>query len=200
MDTLQLVLQVATIVALGIGGLLFRKYLPKYVEKKAENLATKEDVAEITKLTEQARLPFLETLERMRGELQRQSATLTRRQELYVEFAEAATSVFLSGRAATDDDKRRFLASYSAAFLYAPDAVLQAINAHLDLQMAHAAAPQDAKDQLQVLLRASLAAMLLALRREAFHADSEFDIEGFRFVSFASPQPLAEPLSTDPTP
>ena len=46
-----------------IGGLFTKHYLPTYMDKKGENLATKEDVEEITKLTEQVQKEFNEAFE-----------------------------------------------------------------------------------------------------------------------------------------
>ncbi len=50
-------------------GLITKNYLPSYMDKKGENLATKEDIAEITKLTEQAQKEFKEEFERFSHDL-----------------------------------------------------------------------------------------------------------------------------------
>ena len=44
-------------------GLFAKNYLPSYMDKKGENLATKEDVREITELTEQVEKEFKEAFE-----------------------------------------------------------------------------------------------------------------------------------------
>lgn len=51
------------VVIILFGGLFVKYYLPGYMKTKAENLATKEDVAEITKLTEQVQKEFGEAFE-----------------------------------------------------------------------------------------------------------------------------------------
>ena len=47
-----------------ISGWLLKHYFPTYLEKKAENLATKEDIQEITRLTEETQQAFRKELER----------------------------------------------------------------------------------------------------------------------------------------
>jgi hypothetical protein len=47
-----------------------RNALPKYLEAKGKNLATKEDISEITRLQEEARVDFVEQLHR-RGVFER---------------------------------------------------------------------------------------------------------------------------------
>ena len=60
MDTVLLILQ---IVILGALGYIFRAYLPSYFKKKGENLATKEDIGEITQKIEQVRVQYIAKLE-----------------------------------------------------------------------------------------------------------------------------------------
>ena len=44
MDWLLLIVEIASIIAVFLLGLFTKNYLPSYMEKKGENLATKEDV------------------------------------------------------------------------------------------------------------------------------------------------------------
>jgi hypothetical protein len=44
-------------------GLLVREFLPSYLRKKAENLATKEDIAQITKLQKAVEHQFANLIE-----------------------------------------------------------------------------------------------------------------------------------------
>lgn len=60
MDTLLMILQIITLVALGY---IFKAYLPSYLRKKGENLATKEDIVEITDKIEQVRVQYIAKLE-----------------------------------------------------------------------------------------------------------------------------------------
>lgn len=158
------------------------RYFPKYVEKKAENLATKEDITEITERTEQARLPYIKATERLRSELQHQSASLTRLQELYIALAESSADAFLAGRNATPEQKTRFLASYTSAFLYAPDDVVGGINDHLDVQLR---ITEENQRELQPELHCTYAKLMITLRRAAFVDEGTLDASSYRFVSFS---------------
>jgi hypothetical protein len=182
MQAVILVLQILILIAVAIAMLLARRYIPKYVDKKAENLATKEDIAEITAKTEQARLPYVAAAEQLRSELQGHSAALTRRQELYIALAESSADAFLAGRGTSPEQKARFLACYSAAFLHTPPAVIAAINAHLDLQVR--VLRDENKAALQPDLQRTFAELMVILRREGFADEGELDASSYRFVSF----------------
>lgn len=59
METFHLILQILTLLGLAAVGLFTHRYLPAYVNKKAENLATKEDVGAITREVEEVRNAIL---------------------------------------------------------------------------------------------------------------------------------------------
>ena len=61
---------VANATIVGAGFLVFKKYLPKYFEKKGENLATKEDIEEITSLVEGTKILFTNQTESLKANLQ----------------------------------------------------------------------------------------------------------------------------------
>lgn len=50
-------------------GLFIKSYLPKYMEEKGKNLATKEDIAEITKITEEVQKEFKVSFEQFSSDL-----------------------------------------------------------------------------------------------------------------------------------
>ena len=52
-----------------VSGLLLREFLPGYMREKGKNLATKEDVTEITDLIESVRHGYSVEMERMRVDL-----------------------------------------------------------------------------------------------------------------------------------
>lgn len=58
------------LVALICGWLLLRQYLPGYAKEKGQNLATKEDVAEITEKVESVKSGYAESLEALKASLQ----------------------------------------------------------------------------------------------------------------------------------
>jgi hypothetical protein len=69
---LNIILNIAILSSIGIVILLWRKYLPSYLSEKAKNLATKEDIAAITKEVESVRLQYSKELEKFRVQLQRE--------------------------------------------------------------------------------------------------------------------------------
>ena len=60
MDLATLIVSILTTLIITIGGWYFKNFFPKYMEKKGENLATKEDIAEITRRTEEVQRDFKE--------------------------------------------------------------------------------------------------------------------------------------------
>lgn len=71
MDPLTLLLAAAVAV------LLIRSFLPAYLQEKGKNLATQEDIQEITEAVEKVRAAHSSELERLRAELQARTQLLT---------------------------------------------------------------------------------------------------------------------------
>ena len=63
---LLLVLEISQLLALVVGFLFLQKYLPSYLSEKAKNLATKEDIAEITHQIEQVKSEYTERQEEIK--------------------------------------------------------------------------------------------------------------------------------------
>jgi hypothetical protein len=68
-ETLNLILSSVAILGVAIIALLWRNYLPSYLKKKAEHLATKEDVGEITEQIKKVESKYCEELERLKAKL-----------------------------------------------------------------------------------------------------------------------------------
>lgn len=62
--TTEIILNIITLALL-----CYSIFFKKYFEKKGENLATKEDVAEITKITEESKIEFIKQIEDYKKEL-----------------------------------------------------------------------------------------------------------------------------------
>jgi hypothetical protein len=73
MDYLVPALKVISVLGIFVLGLMTRRYLPAYATKKGENLATKEDIGEITRIIEGVRSQNATELELVRGALQQAS-------------------------------------------------------------------------------------------------------------------------------
>lgn len=63
MDCVQIIIDILEIVAVFLLGLFLKNYLPSYMNEKGKNLATKEDIQEITQKTEAVQQEFREKFE-----------------------------------------------------------------------------------------------------------------------------------------
>jgi|GEM_PF-2410304 len=68
-----LVLEIISTAGIVVLGLIVRRYLPAYAAEKGKNLATKEDIGEITRIVEEVRSQHGTELELVRGALQHAS-------------------------------------------------------------------------------------------------------------------------------
>jgi hypothetical protein len=73
MDSLILLLEILSVAGIAVLGLMARRYLPAYVAEKGKNLATKEDIEEITRIIEGVRSQSAAQLELVRSALQHTS-------------------------------------------------------------------------------------------------------------------------------
>ncbi len=69
MDRVDILLHLAIAAIAVIAGWFLNNYFPSYMNKKGENLATKEDVQEITALTEEVQKEFKESFEQFTADL-----------------------------------------------------------------------------------------------------------------------------------
>src|SRR5262252_8319335 len=60
MEIILIILQVLLLLAVGVLALIYRYSLPLYLSEKGKNLATKQDIAEITREIESVKAIFLE--------------------------------------------------------------------------------------------------------------------------------------------
>jgi hypothetical protein len=68
------VLNIAVLVGFAVVVLLAKKYLPAYAAKKAENLATKEDIGQITDTVERVKAAHAADIERLKSALEHERA------------------------------------------------------------------------------------------------------------------------------
>lgn len=91
MDGLLVGLQALTLIGVGVAVLLVRRHLAAYLSQKGENLATKEDIGDITRKVEEVRIAFAEQLSRIQTELETEAhATRVRIERLDARRAEVA--------------------------------------------------------------------------------------------------------------
>ncbi len=70
MDAIALVVSFLVFLSVWVVYLLVRSYVPKYLEEKAKNLASKEDLAAITEIVERVRTDHAQELEEFRSQIQ----------------------------------------------------------------------------------------------------------------------------------
>ncbi len=68
MDTALIIMSSLQIIAFCFIGILIKYYFSKYISKKAENLATKEDIYDITRITEEAKKSYVHEVEKLRND------------------------------------------------------------------------------------------------------------------------------------
>ncbi len=180
MEKIHLALQVLILGSIGLFILFIRKYFPTYITKKAENLATKEDIGEITHRVEEVRTQHLAALERMKSGLFDESAALLRRRQIYEETVKALR-IFIAGANATDTQKQAFLEHDQTLWLWAPDSVIRALNRFLDINQRFAANPDATHDIDQ---QRAFAEVILAMRRDIGFPESELQTAEYQFVRF----------------
>ena len=129
--TAIVVLQVLVLLGIVALGLIIKFYLPSYVAKKGENLATKEDIAEITNKIEGVRAGYAHELEGVRAALgsrlgihqfryQQEFEMLVKLAEKVVELRDATVMLrpeaeYVDPEEPEEDRKKRKLARYSEA-------------------------------------------------------------------------------------
>ena len=74
MDIVLIILNILVLVGIAVLGLLGKNYFSKYVSEKAKNLATKEDIADITDKIESVKSSYAHSLEKAKSEYQIKSA------------------------------------------------------------------------------------------------------------------------------
>jgi hypothetical protein len=159
-----LVLSVIVVIVLGS-----RYFLPSYLGKKGENLATKEDVESITRKIEEVKIQFAS-----------QHHALVRKRETYEKIINGLR-IFIEGHSATEQGRNSMLEAYSTAWLWASDDVLKKINNHLALQVAWSLNPNSIK---QEDLKKSYTDCILEIRKDSGYSNTNLEGHDFQFVRF----------------
>ena len=115
-------------------GLFVKGYFPSYMKEKGKNAATKEDIEDITQIIESIKQSNAKDIEQLKSNLSNEDKILEKRREVYEDIVESLR-LFISGHSANDKQKNHFYSAYSKAWLWAPDAVLNALNHFLDAQV-----------------------------------------------------------------
>ena len=180
MDTLAFAVSIINFIVIGIFTLYGKNYLTSYFTEKGKNLASKEDIHEITDKVEKIKSQYLADLERVKSNLQAESTLLQKRRQVYEDIA-GALRVFISGHQQDQTAKEKFLQAYATAWLWAPDNVLTALNEFLKKQVLFAQQPSAA---LQTDLKALYASCIIEMRKDAGFPQTQVPTADFQFVTF----------------
>lgn len=95
MDIIITILQIIALFGIGFLAMFKKNYFPKYLQEKAKNLATKEDVEEITDKVESVKTDYAKVIEEIKSNNQLKLAEIERekniRKEVYLQAVESLT-------------------------------------------------------------------------------------------------------------
>ena len=74
MPSIEVIIELATLVAVLVIGFLLRDFFPSYTKEKGKNLATKEDIQAITEKIESVKVEYAKSLEAVKTKLQLEAA------------------------------------------------------------------------------------------------------------------------------
>lgn len=169
MTNLEVILSVSNIVIAILLGLLLKAYLPEYAKAKAKNLATKEDISDITA-----------KVEKVRAAITQESSLLEKRREVYERITDTLR-IFISGHEASATQKEEFHAAYASCWLWAPDALIQKLNDFLKLQIDMA---RDTTSHSQEELKEAFGVVIIEMRKDVGFASTKQSVNGFLFMQF----------------
>ncbi len=180
MEVIALVLSCLSLAGLLVAGLLFRGYLASYASAKGSNAASKEDLAHLTETVETVKAQHTAELERVKAALSAEGQVVERRRRVYEEMC-AALRVFIAGHDQGPVGKERFHAAHAAAWLWASDQVLTALNRFIELQVLHAASSGSVS---QSDLKSAYSAVVVAMRKDAGFSSTQMETSDYHFVQF----------------
>lgn len=179
METIAFISNIATLIAVAIIGVILKQHLPSYLKEKGKNLATKEDIAEITDKVERVKTQYASDIEKLKSDLQNQTQLVERKREVYDNLGKSL-GIFVSGRPSTEDQKKNFLEAYSQTWLWAPDPVIKSLNALTDSLLV----PLAQSPTAQATRKSAFGRCVLEMRRDAGFSNTELREDEFRYVSF----------------
>ena len=124
---LPIILILCTCIPLLVSWLFLKKYLPTYFQEKGKNLATKEDIKEITDKVESVKTDYARQLEFFKHEI----ALLEKRRELsaqVVDLINRYKELPPEGEEVSDEQLRSFEQDYYKLIPWIPTDILRALN------------------------------------------------------------------------
>ena len=151
--------------------LLLKAYLPAYAKEKAKNLATKEDITDITK-----------RVEKVRKEISQESTLLEKRRDVYERISNSLR-IFISGHSSSKSEKENFHTAYSACWLWAPDPIIEKLNIFLEMQISIATTPNSYS---QKEIKEVYSKLILEMRKDVGFPSTKILETDYSFVQFGN--------------
>ena len=148
--------------------LIFAKYLPSYFNEKAKNLATKEDIEGITT-----------KIENVKFEVDNNKFNTNKKKDIYEQITESL-NIFISGRSLSSSDKEKFYKSYSLAWLWASEEVVEKLNIFLEYQIEKS----NMCDYSQEKAKELYSDIILSMRKDLNLDIKNLTINNYKFVTF----------------
>lgn len=179
MDNLSSILNFLNLALIIIAGLFLRSYLPKYMDEKAKNKATKEDISEITEKVENIKKLHNIEIETLKAQIADKDKITQKRRENYEKIVDSLR-VFIRGHENNGEVQIDFYKTYSNAWLWAPNSVLSTLNEFVDLQVKIVSDPCSVT---QEQIKESYEKVVLEMRKDLGFSSTEH--EKYRFFNFA---------------
>lgn len=149
-----------------------------FFDKIFSDLATKENISEITEKVEEVKSVYIEQIDSLREQLKRESEVLSKQRDLYSKLA-LSTRVFLEGND-THRKKEDFSNNYSEMWLWASDEVLQKLNVILAYHILMA----NGKTITQKQLKESYSNFILEMRKDVGFSNTSLTNKDFLYFKF----------------
>lgn len=163
--SVNFLMNLITWVVLIVGGLLLRSYLPSYFQEKGKNLATKEDIKEITDKVEAVKAHYLKEIELYKQEI----GLMQKRREL---SAQVVDLINRYKELSSKQEMRLLEQEYWKLAPWIPAEILKALNSLFDV-----AVPQKDKPDIKDVI--------IAVRKAILKEDSG-NFKGTDLVHFVS--------------
>ncbi len=149
--------------------LLLNKFLPGYLSEKGKNLATKEDISQIT-----------EKIESVKSIYSNEDKVLERRRQIYEEIV-SALRIFISGHGISTEQKEKFYEAYASAWLWAPDSVLIKLNTFVEQQIKYT---EKTEITNQETMKKQYGDIVLEMRKDVGFVETEITSKNYVFATF----------------
>lgn len=160
--------------------LILAIFIPNYIKQKATNKAQKEDLEELTNIVEQNKVIYAAKIEQLRAELQLVGDGTERRRKIYERLA-ASLQIFIQSEQHSKEENiliaKEFYSSYAAAWLWASEEVLEALNVFLQSEADAKVKAVPMKERKQKFTN-----VMLAMRKDAGFKDT--NVAEYQFVGF----------------